>query len=384
MSLHTAPALNLLYADQSGNIAHFVIGKIPVRSGSALMFRKGWDPSESWQGYIPVNRMPRFINPPQGWLANANNRMHEDRFPYYVSHFWEHPSRIERIREILGNNNGLDAGVMKELQNDVFSHHARKITEYILPVLQQAVQDSLIASILPYLTNWNFQYDINSTAASIIDGFVLEFSRMLAGDELGEDVYPHYMNMMHLPQLVVEEHLERFSKSRADTITVPAFSDQLIIDAMREAIFMLIDRFGQEPWQWRWLNPHKVTFSPHLFREAAEQEDASRTRRLIIGNTLSRGPYPAPGHGMSVNNGSYRGSEPFKMHAGPSYRLIADFSWPGYYDSILPPGQSGMPLSRHFDDQIDKWLQGEYKRVYFTDDSSDEVSYRILMLNPER
>ncbi|TVQ12413.1 MAG: penicillin acylase family protein, partial [Balneolaceae bacterium] len=133
---HTAPALNLLYADQSGNIAHFVIGKIPVRSGSALVFRKGWDPSESWQGYIPENRMPRIINPPQGWLANANNRIHEDRFPYYISHFWEHPSRIDRIREILGNSSGLDAGVMKELQNDVFSHHARNITGYILPVLQ--------------------------------------------------------------------------------------------------------------------------------------------------------------------------------------------------------------------------------------------------------
>jgi penicillin G amidase len=383
MSLHTAPALNLLYADQSGNIAHFVIGKIPVRSGSALLFRKGWDPAQSWQGYVPESRMPSYINPPQGWLANANNRIHEDRFPYYISHFWEHPSRMERIRNVLGNSSDLDAGAMKELQNDVFSHHARNITGYILPVLQQAGQDSLIANILPYLTNWDFRYDINSTAASIIDGFVIEFSRRMAADELGEDIYPHYMNMMHIPQLVVEEHLEQFSISRNDTVSGSAITDHMVVDAMREAVKMLIDRYGQEPWQWRWLNPHKVTFSPHLFREAAEQEDADRTRRLIVGNTLSRGPYPAPGHGMSVNNGSYRGSEPFNMHAGPSYRLIADFSWPGYYDSVLPPGQSGMPLSRHFDDQIEKWLQGDYKRVYFTDEGADEVSFRILTLNPE-
>jgi penicillin G amidase len=383
MSLHTAPALNLLYADQSGNIAHFVIGKIPVRSGSALLFRKGWDPAQSWQGYVPETRMPRFVNPPHGWLANANNRIQENSFPYYISHFWEHPSRIERIRYVLGNNSGLDARAMKELQNDVFSHHARNITGYILPVLQQAGQDSLIATILPYLTNWDFRFDINSTAASIIDGFVIEFSRLMASDELGEHVYPHYMNMMHLPQLVVEEQLERFAISRSDTVTSSTITDQMVIDAMREAVNILIDRYGQEPWQWRWLNPHKVTFSPHLFREAAEQEDADRTRRLIVGNTLSRGPYPAPGHGMSVNNGSYRGSEPFNMHAGPSYRLIADFSWPGYYDSVLPPGQSGMPLSRHFDDQIEKWLQGDYKRVYFTDEGSDDVSFRTLTLKPD-
>ncbi|MFU8861097.1 MAG: penicillin acylase family protein [Cyclonatronaceae bacterium] len=380
---HTAPGLNLLYADQSGNIAHFVLGKIPVRTGSALFFRKGWLPEQSWRGYVPDSRMPAYINPPLGWLANANNRINDSRIPNYISHFWEHPSRYERIREVLGNGTDFEAAAMKDLQNDVFSHHARNITGSIMPVLEQATGDSLIRNILPYLSNWNYQYDVNSTAASILDAFVLAFSRMLAADELGEELYPHYMNMMHLPQLVVEEQLVRFSESRADTLASPVYSDEMILQAMKEGINMLRDRYGQEPWQWRWLNPHKVTFSPLLFREAAEMEDAGRTRRLIVRNTMSRGPYPAPGHGMSVNNGSYRGSDPFNMHAGPSYRFIADFSWPGYYDSVLPPGQSGWQLSHHFDDQIELWLQGAYKRVYFTGESSDGVPYRVQTLNPE-
>jgi penicillin G amidase len=384
---HTAPALNLIYADQSGNIGHFILGKIPVRRGSALVFRRGWEPDDSWQGYVPENRLPREINPARGWVANANNRVHDDRFPYYISHFWEHPSRYERIREVLGSGEMFDAGSVKRLQNDVFSHHARNIVRYILPVLEDASSDPVIAGVLPYLTNWNYEYDINSTAASVLDAFVMEMSRNLAEEELGEELFPFYMKSMHLPQLVVEEQLSGYATARKDTVAVDTLlnhhiTDQTVIDAMRSAIALLQSRYGEEPWQWRWLNPHTVTFSPHLFRDAAMREDAGRTQKLIINNTLSRGPYPAPGHGMSVNNGSYRGNEPFRMHAGPSYRIVADFSRPGYFESILPPGQSGLPLSRHFDDQIEDWLTGGYKRVHFSGEGDEDATYRIQQFRP--
>jgi penicillin G amidase len=390
---HAAPALNLIYADQAGNIGHTTIGRIPVRNGSTLVLRNGWLPEQSWQGFIPENRMPGEINPPSGWLANANNRVHGDRYPYYISHFWDHPSRIQRIREVLSQDTLFSASSMKALQNDVFSQHAMNVTRYILPLLQQAADDSLIARALPYITNWDYRYDVNSTAATLIDGFVLEMSRRIAGVELDDDIYPLYMDMMHLPQLVVEEQLQKFANYSAiqdqipDSLTQPVknpLSASLITEAMKQTVIMLSEEFGNEPWQWRWLNPHRVTFAPALFSEAARQQDAGRTRRLIVGNTLSRGPYPAPGHGMSINNGSYRGNEPFTMNAGPSFRFIADFSRPGYYESVLPPGQSGMALSPHFDDQIDLWLQENYKRVLFTGETETDTDseFRTLNLKP--
>ena len=70
-----AGSLNILYADQAGNIAYWQTGHVPVRA-------RGDDPflphpgtgNDEWRGFLPWRVMPHIVNPAQGWLANWNNK----------------------------------------------------------------------------------------------------------------------------------------------------------------------------------------------------------------------------------------------------------------------------------------------------------------------
>jgi penicillin amidase len=54
------------------------------------------------------------------------------------------------------------------------------------------------------------------------------------------------------------------------------------------------------------------------------------------------------------------GSRPFEnIHAG-GYRGVYDFTDPDSSVFVISTGQSGHPLSRHYDDLGERWRRGEY------------------------
>lgn len=69
------------------------------------------------------------------------------------------------------------------------------------------------------------------------------------------------------------------------------------------------------------------------------------------------------------------------MVLGPSVRRIVDLSDLSKTLSVIPTGQSGNPLSTHFGDQSELWLNGQY-RVFYQDESlidrSDVQTMRLI------
>jgi penicillin amidase len=57
------------------------------------------------------------------------------------------------------------------------------------------------------------------------------------------------------------------------------------------------------------------------------------------------------------------GSGAFEITAGPSTRRVIDFSDVENARAILPTGQSGNPFSKHYDDQAQKYLDGEFVKM---------------------
>ncbi|MDX1641455.1 MAG: penicillin acylase family protein, partial [Balneolaceae bacterium] len=122
------PGMNFIYADRDNNIAIFTGVNLPVRDYNPLMFRQGWNPSYDWQSTIPFDELPHLVNPEQGYVAHANNKMHTDSYPHYISTFWEPPYRIMRITQFLETSDSLQTETMQSMQYDVYSEHAREIT----------------------------------------------------------------------------------------------------------------------------------------------------------------------------------------------------------------------------------------------------------------
>ncbi len=377
------PGMNFMYGDTEGNIAMFSTAQLPIRTGNKVALRRGWVPEDDWQGFIPREEMPHLINPEKGWIANANNKLTTENYPHYIATFWEPPSRIERIIERLNAKQALNHEDFGAIQTDSYSSFAASMTPIILDVIQnQNVYDFSLP--VSYLENWDFNYDENSTAASIFDAFFINFTKNTLNDELGDAAYENFVIHELIPVRTMSE-LVQDSSSFFDDITTEKVEkrEDIILKSMQDAIFFLSDSLGSEPYEWRWEQLHTISFKPPLFSQAAEDPSSPAALKLIVDNVLSKGPYPVKGHGMSINNGQYNWDKPFEMTLGPSVRRIIDFSDLSKTRSVLPTGQSGNPLSSHFGDQTELWLNSQYRTFYQDSSFFEQADFRSMKLVPE-
>lgn len=376
------PGLNFMYGDREGNIAMFSTGHLPIRSGDKITLRKGWDLEEDWQGFIPHEQMPHVINPEKGWIANANNKLTTDNYDHYIATFWEPESRIERITEFLNQHDTFTPELFAELQNDSYSKLAEKLTPIVLDLINnQEVYN--FDDAVTYLENWDFKYEKNATAASIFDVFIVNLVKNTLHDEFGEAVYSNFIHHENIPIRTIS-YLLQDSTSLFDDINTDIIETKsdMVLKSMQDALLFLSDSLSQETLEWRWEQLHTLTLKPPLFAQAAESPDAPRPLKLIVSNLLSKGPYPVAGHGMSVNNAQYSWKKPFEMTLGASIRRIVDLSNLSEIQTIIPTGQSGNPLSKHFGDQTDLWLNGQYRILYQDSTLFKKSDTRTMRLEP--
>jgi penicillin amidase len=132
------PGQHFIYADRNDNIARLALGNVPIRDNNPILFRKGWDPSQDWIGYVPYEELPSEINPTRGWVGNANQKPVNDDYPYYLSIYWEDNARYDRITQYMTENEELSPEIFQQMQNDSRSLYANKLMDQILPVLKKS------------------------------------------------------------------------------------------------------------------------------------------------------------------------------------------------------------------------------------------------------
>lgn len=379
------PVMTFVYADRDDNIALITAGNIPVRNHDPIQFQKGWDPEYNWQGFIPFDELPQVLNPENGYVATANNKLHTDNYPHYIGTFWAPSSRIERITELLGQKFSIDSADMKEMQNDVKSMHAEEITEIILPILREVQEENEFDLALSYLENWDFHYTSSSTAASIFDQFFMTLSRKILLQYMDEITYNRLVSLEQNPVIIVGNILKDSSSSfNIPTEEGAEIRSRIFRESMNETIDWLTDNFGPEPFQWRWESLHTLTLRPPLLGEAARDPEAPGVLRSIVNNVFNKGPYPVTGNGLTINNTEYSWHDPYEMILGASIRRIVDFSSTSRSQTILPTGQSGNPFSAHYGDQTNLWLDGNYRYVYHDSTFFRESNYQTMKLVPAR
>jgi penicillin amidase len=117
---------NVLIAHRDGSIAWQVSGRLPIREhGTGSLPVPGWIAGYGWNGYLPSEANPYWINPPEGQLVSANNRSVAPDHPVQVGHSWMAPYRAQRITELLGQRSDLTLDDMAAIQTDQLSIEAR-------------------------------------------------------------------------------------------------------------------------------------------------------------------------------------------------------------------------------------------------------------------
>jgi len=97
------PPLNLVCADREGHIGWTIIGAIPRRFGGDGRLPRSWaDGDYGWDGYLQPAEYPRIVDPMDGILWTANNRVVSgDKLAVLGDGGYGHGARARQIRDDL-------------------------------------------------------------------------------------------------------------------------------------------------------------------------------------------------------------------------------------------------------------------------------------------
>ncbi len=155
------PTLCWVFADCEGHIGMLGCGSFPLRRTgvNGLLPIPAWDERNHWQGRVPCDRLPRIYDPPEGFVATANNSINPPGGPELIT-LPVPDYRYDRIVERLHELPRAELADMQQLQYDVLSLQARRLLKVFLPhIAEGPVKDRLAA--------WDCRYTIESVEASL-------------------------------------------------------------------------------------------------------------------------------------------------------------------------------------------------------------------------
>jgi penicillin amidase len=364
LAYQVAPTLNYVYADRRGNIGYSLAGKIPIRREvPSLLPLDGWLELNEWRGFVPFTELPRVYNPPEGMIAVANNQIVDASYPFYLSHFFEPPYRIRRITERLTAKQTLSPDDMAEAQMDTVSLHAKYLIGALKSDLGQfREENSKVRMAADRLLRWDADCHEHSVESAIFHVFHHRLMANLLIPALGEELFLAYVEIFNQCITPVDQILRN-----PDSPWFAARSrKEIVAKSLRETCAELEQMLGHPMEYWRWGRIHGLTLNHPL------------ARLRLLRPALAIGPIPSPGDGTTINMGFYRRSAPFHHTVGASLRFIIDLGHWERSGFILPSGQSGHPLTTHYNDQPELWRFGRMIKMHLPENGTEEVDRLIL------
>ena len=350
------PAQALVYADAAGNIGFRMAGRVPIRGKQNPMLPvQGWTGETEWQGYVPFDRLPQLWNPPGGFIVCANQKIAGNDYPFYLSNYWEPPSRMQRIDELLNSSEKFSADDFKRFQQDVLSPYCRSITKRIFGAYpaDSTIPNGDVRNALEYLHNWDYRCTTNDIATTIFNVFFVKLLHNTYEDEMGHDVFNDFVFFSAIPYRVTQQLLAADSSAWFDNVgtsTVESKND-IIRRSLLDAVTELRQHPGGEMKTWQWGSIHEALFA-HPFG-----------KRKPLDRVFNVGPFPIAGSATTVNKGDFSLKDPYTLFSGPSMRQVVDLAKPDIAWTILPLGQSGQAFHNHYKDQTPLWMNGGYHAV---------------------
>ncbi len=377
LSAYIAPSQNFVYADVDGNIGYIAPGSIPIRAGTTpgsegLVPVEGWTGENEWTGFIPFDQLPQSYNPPQGFIATANNKVVGSDYPYFISHEWAPPFRAERITALLTAKEKLSMDDMAAIQGDQHSLYA----EQVLPILLKHTipANETQRQALELLATWDYDTGVDSAPAAIFEVWNYYLAVPILADELGDRLMTTYGGRRSFVDVVIPRIIANPNDPWCDNVAsaeavedCPSHMSAALEVALRDLKF----RMGDDPMEkWRWGRIHIAAFAHNPF-------DTVPALQGFFTNVIENG-----GDGSTVNVAAIASSSPFDQAHGPMYRHIINLA--DFNDSrmINTPGQAGHFLSDHYDDLLAKWQRVEYIPMRFDRATVDGARTGLLRLEP--
>ncbi|WP_394827255.1 penicillin acylase family protein [Pendulispora albinea] len=337
-----SPPMNALLADAQGRVGWTLVGRIPLRQGFDGAVSVSWaGGGGAWGGYLPPGSMPRLLDPPSGFVVNANQRMRTEPDVPVLGHDFGNGYRAYRITERLRAMPKVTERDLFALQLDTRSELFDVYRDLALATLDAATgaANPRLGEARAALSAWDGRAEIASPGFA----WLVRFRRVLARDIFGawlgacralEPDFEFALGDIDTP-------IQRLLTERpASLVPPPATSwNDFVHAALLKAEDEMKERYGKNPRSLSWGEAN-----------LAEVRHPLSDGLPLVGRWLDMPAEPLAGCGFCV-----------RMAAGTlgaSERLVVS---PGHEPDALfhmPAGQSGHPLSPHYGDQQAAWVAG--------------------------
>ena len=363
------PGLNVVVAERTGEIGHFVVGTLPRRrTGNGTLPQPAWDPSAGWlDEHLAPEALPAMIGPPAGLVASANNPPAGGPGAPFLGVDWLDGYRAARITERLGQRDDWDVAGFLELQLDLASVPWRELRDLVL-VVEPSSGDARRARDL--LENWDGVVGADSVGAAVYELFVTALASAVAR-EAAPRGWRWALGTGFGACLPRTTFGARIVSGLVARLRDGSDGRSLIDAALAEAVGQLSARAGPNPSRWAW-----GRIRPLRLRHVLDV-------RRPLDRIFALGPVPLGGDANTV---AQAGVRPLDPTANPSaianHRTVIDLADPERSRYVLCGGQSGNPLSPHYADQFDLWRRGKSVPIPWSPEAVEAATVERLLLRP--
>ena len=146
--------------------------------------------------------------------------------------------------------------------------------------------------------------------------------------------------------------------------------DDLLGEALDDAIAELEEHLGPDRREWRWGALHRARFAAPLARMPG------------LGGVFTAADLELGGDEQTIAQAGFDAREGFPAAVIPSWRQVFDLADLDRSIGVLPTGQSGNPASPHWNDQAPRWSSGLHHPLPFTREAVDEHAKTASRLLP--
>ncbi|MEV8346220.1 penicillin acylase family protein [Streptomyces niveus] len=334
---------NTLFADSKGEIAFLMPQFMPVRDDRFNYLKPvdGSDPATDWRGTHSLDSMPRAVNPKNGWAFNTNNwpwtaagaeSPDAADYPRYFDRVGENPRGPQAVRVLTARDDFTPRTLIEAAFDPYLTAFARLLPGLVAAWDQLPRRDgqkAKLAGPVALLRDWNHRWSAKSTATSVAVFW-------------GEDMWALTSQAAAAAGMSVWDYIA----GRA--------TDAQRLGALETATDRLRRDFGDWRVPWGEINRYQRNDG------AIVQEFSDAKASIPVPFTSARW-----GSLASFGAKAYPGTKRYYGTSGNSFVAVVEFGPRLRAWAVTAGGVSGHPDSPHFDDQAERYANGNLRPVYF-------------------
>ena len=357
MNIRTNSSNNTVYADADGTIAYYHGNFIPKRNEKFDYTKPvdGSNPETDWNGLHPLEDNILVLNPPNGWIQNCNSTPFtsaaeyspkKEDYPEYMSSYPENFRGMHAI-PLLQKASNLTLDSLIDLAYDTYLPGADLLITGLLDAANKApVKTPEAKEAIALLKNWDFRVSKTSVEMTLAQFYL----------------YAYYASG-NIPTMNGNKRISRLG--RFDYMSKTATPEERL-EVFQTALDKLAEAFGSWKTPWGEFNRYQ-RINGNIFQEFDDSKPS-----IAVG--MASGSW-----GALASYGTRFGKNTKRQYgtSGNSFVAVVEFGDKVKAKSMLAGGQSSDTNSPHFDDQAQRYADGEFKDVaYYKEDVEKRAESR--------